>query len=285
MRCYKIVGMRTFALAILVATALAGPVNAQVTVTYVANEGYMITDGERTVLIDALFDAGLKPYPRIPDEMRPSLEGAQPPFDQVDLVLTTHYHRDHFGPKAVNRHLTANKEALYISTEQAVEQVDRIASKDVADRTEAVALGHNESVWLERNGVRVRVMDLHHGISRPDRNYGYLFDLGGMTMIHIGDTEAIISDFDAHKLGDVEIDIAFLPSWFLRTKKWSVVTKERLNADVIIIMHMAEPGAPSDYFGQYGSYDKSLAAMQEAFPQAVVFEAQGASLTFEPKRD
>ncbi len=77
---------------------VASPLPAELEITYVANEGFLLAGGGKKVLIDALFDGGIAGYPTIPDELRPSLEQARPPFDGVDLVLATHFHGDHFGP-------------------------------------------------------------------------------------------------------------------------------------------------------------------------------------------
>ena len=47
--------------------------------------------------------------------------------DNVDLILATHNHADHFDPIAVGRHLRANPEARFVSTKQAVKSLrDRV---------------------------------------------------------------------------------------------------------------------------------------------------------------
>ena len=56
--------------------ALLLPVNvlAQLELTYIGNEGFMISDGQHKILIDALYGNGLKGYVVVPKATRDSLE-------------------------------------------------------------------------------------------------------------------------------------------------------------------------------------------------------------------
>ena len=71
------------------------------TVEYLANEGVLISSGSSSVLIDGLFGDGLPGYATVPPAVRDSLERALGRFGDIDLVLVTHVHRDHFSAPAV----------------------------------------------------------------------------------------------------------------------------------------------------------------------------------------
>src|SRR5687768_12633750 len=77
-------------------------------ITYLANEGVMLSSGGATVLIDALFGEGLRGYGVVSKPTRVRLEGATAPFDRVSAVLTTHIHPDHFDASGVAAHLGAH---------------------------------------------------------------------------------------------------------------------------------------------------------------------------------
>ena len=55
----------------------------------------------RRFLIDAPIREGLAPYATSPAAERASLEGARAPYADVDAILITHWHEDHFSPEAV----------------------------------------------------------------------------------------------------------------------------------------------------------------------------------------
>ncbi len=67
-----------------------------VSVTYLANEGFLLAAGPLQVLIDGLFDDGIDGYPAVPEAIRQRLEAGSGPWAVIDLVLATHHHGDHF---------------------------------------------------------------------------------------------------------------------------------------------------------------------------------------------
>ena len=67
--------------------ALASP--PTVDVTFLANEGVLLSAGETRVVIDGLFRP-YKTYAVMPAADRERLETSQPPFDGIDLVLVSH---------------------------------------------------------------------------------------------------------------------------------------------------------------------------------------------------
>ena len=61
-----------------------------VVITNIINAGFMISSGYTNVLIDAIIDMPIS------DLVDQALEAAQSPFDEIDLVMVTHVHGDHF---------------------------------------------------------------------------------------------------------------------------------------------------------------------------------------------
>ena len=124
----------------LAPTATPAPTNTSaptadlsgIRVTFVGNSGFLITVGDQEVLIDALFE-GL------------------PPFDDVDLILATHDHPDHFSATLVEQYLQNNPQAIFMSTKQAASQLTGFG-----DRVIAVDPVAGSPVNLEANGIRSR---------------------------------------------------------------------------------------------------------------------------------
>lgn len=272
---------------LLVASVLiaATVTRGQVEVTYIANEGFLLEGGGKKVLVDALFDGGVTGYPNIPETMRPKLEGAKAPFDGVDLVLTTHEHADHFGPRAVVRHLTANGKAHFLSTPRAAERVRARLGKtpEVRKRVHHALPDEGKTVTTTHGGVKVRVLRLHHGRGRNVRNLGFLIELGGLKLLHVGDTEVVGKEIAPLGLAKEKIDVALLPAWLLTYPHWRKMVRDDIKPRAIVVMHMPVKTAPASYFGSDKSYAKRVAIIRREFPKAKIFEKAGESATWERK--
>ncbi len=85
-------------------TVSAHAQHSKVDVTYVGNAGYLINIGDKKILIDALFKGFAGNY-ELPQEVQLKLTNAQPPFDDVDLILVTHAHGDHIDLSMERQHM------------------------------------------------------------------------------------------------------------------------------------------------------------------------------------
>ncbi len=151
---------------------------------------------------------------RMPKELPELLVNAVPPFDDVDLILVTHDHLDHFDAGMVRHYLQVNQHATVISTTQIAAKLpnfkDRVISLDASE-------GNPDQV--EINDIQVKAIYLTHGKQAGGViNFGYLISVHGIKLFHAGDiddTDIGLSYLKAYKLTEENIDIAFLPYWML----------------------------------------------------------------------
>ena len=101
------------------------PDTQRVTITYIANEGVLISSGDKQVLIDGLHREYKPDYAFPPKNLLTALETAQPPYNEIDLVLVSHLHLDHFHPESVGLHLKNNPRAQLLSSEQIADGVKK----------------------------------------------------------------------------------------------------------------------------------------------------------------
>src|SRR5262245_28867439 len=94
-----------------------------VTITFLANEGVMLSSGRQKVLIAALFLKYGPEYTVPDDSTQVSLQRARPPFDSVDVVLVTHRHGDHFHPVPIAAQLRANPRATLLTSQQVIDSL------------------------------------------------------------------------------------------------------------------------------------------------------------------
>ncbi|MGD9100655.1 MAG: SUMF1/EgtB/PvdO family nonheme iron enzyme [Anaerolineae bacterium] len=237
-------------------------------ITYIGNAGFLIASSDDKVLVDALY-RGCCGY-TIPSERRTLMEQALPPFDGVDLILTTHVHADHFDPLVVGAHLENNPHAILVSTEQVVNQLRSVfpGFDDVRDRARAVQLTEGERTQATLNGIELEMLNLPHSPDadggRPE-HMGFLFSVGGVKLLHLGDSEATLSELRVYQLPDENIDVAFVPYPYLIERGNHKAVREGIQAKQIIATHLAVAGESREWICD---------SIEAYFPEAVVFHAE-----------
>jgi L-ascorbate metabolism protein UlaG (beta-lactamase superfamily) len=251
-------------------------------ITYLANEGFLISGGGKKILLDGLFREGVKGYAAPSAPVREKLEKAAALFDSVDLALATHYHADHFDPMAVSRHLSSNPQALFVSTPQAVEKLKAAEPQfaSLKSRVIAAAPKEGERVRITHRGIAAQALNVHHGRNRPIENLGFLVEIAGRKLLHIGDAEATAADLATYELQKEAIDIAFVPYWYFLSDGLKKAVSEQLRPRHIVVMHIPPQNEEDDWIKQRGGWTKVLNGIRADFPNAVIFEREMESKKF-----
>jgi L-ascorbate metabolism protein UlaG (beta-lactamase superfamily) len=183
-------------------------------VRYIANAGILFTSGTTRLLVDALVRNGIPPYATPDAAERRRLEAAQPPFADVNAVLVTHWHEDHFNAEAVASHLVRNARAVLVSSHEVAERVAR-AAVAVSDRLRPVTPPPGQAEAIDIAGLRVHVLRLRHNPARrmPDQHVGFLVE-GCRTLLHVGDADPEPSNFTRLETLP-RVDVAALPFWYM----------------------------------------------------------------------
>jgi len=235
-----------------------------VKVTYIANEGVLIETKGKKILIDGLHRKYKDAYAFPPDELREKLEGAKAPYNDLDLLLVSHLHGDHFHPISIGNHLQNNQRAILASSEQIVDSVknDFENSTEIESRVKLVSHKWKTFSQQEINGVRIKFLGLRHGGDRfkSTENFGHLIEADGSKFLHIGDADMTDENFSTYKLNEEKIDIAFIPYWFLLSKGGRDLVKRQFDPEHIIAVHVS----PSEV----ESVSKEL---KEYYPDITVF--------------
>ncbi len=233
-----------------------------VIVTYIANEGFLIETGSHKILVDALFGNIKGNWCDQPgDSVTHLMLKGIPPFDNVDLVLVTHKHSDHFNASMVIDFLTNSRKSILICPGQVNEILQRNAGYSMVSqrihpfesrrsydtsvsiyKTDVRILRINHGSWLETDSVTGTKYDIHRDVE----NFGYIIGVDGFSLFHSGDGSASAKQqFEMYRVGTKEFDIAFVDRTFLR-KEGQELLNEYIHSRNIIFMHV-EPGKAAYY--------------------------------------
>ena len=219
-----------------------GPNNASCTITYIANEGVLISSGGKQVLIDGLHREYKPEYLFPPPNLLTALETARPPYNQIDLVLVSHLHLDHFHPESVGLHLKNNPKAQLVSSDQIADGLkkDFAGYAEIEPRIHRVTPEWKTKAEFSSGGIKLQVLGLHHGSPQFSwiQNLGYVVDINGKKFLHIGDADMTAENFASFHLEKENIDVAFIPFWFLVSEEGRTLVRQQFNPKQVIAVHV-----------------------------------------------
>jgi L-ascorbate metabolism protein UlaG (beta-lactamase superfamily) len=116
---------------------------------------------------------------------------------------------------------------------------------------------------IEIPGVKVTAFPLSHGTRKAARiqNFGHLVEMGGVSVLHIGDAAMNPADFEREGLGQRKVDVALIPFLYFQPGPGAELIKRYLDAPLKIAVHIPP-----------GELDEVKAYMAEAYPKVLIFE-------------
>ena len=185
--------------------------NEQMEIYYIGNEGFLISYGSKKVLIDAIHKHPW--YLFTPENVLNKMMDSQPPFENIDLLLVTHSHGDHFDPHLTAQFLSHNPSTILLSDPRVIERLKRVMKEDfrkISKRVKNIDLGFGEAAALTAHGIHLKALWLSHGY--PDYlNLGFIINFNGITLFHPGDMHTELSKeyLKALHIENEGIDIVF----------------------------------------------------------------------------
>jgi L-ascorbate metabolism protein UlaG (beta-lactamase superfamily) len=260
------------------------------TIQYIANEGFLIEVGDAKILIDAIFDDRTITYAHVPNEKTLArMTKSQEPFEDVDAILVTHWHRDHFSTGPVSERLFNDSASVFVGPPQAVDEL-RIVAPDLegfSTRVREIDVELFGSATLEVSGISIRAIRFRHSAymvtdeatgTQYNRHEGvenliYLIEMHGVRFLHVGDATLTqnLEFFTGEPFPEGTIDFVFL-EYFDWSEETKAILDRWMQPEHVVFMHLpAEPEKIDQIERRLGSI----------FPNAVVFDEPLQVRTFE----
>lgn len=238
-----------------VSTRLATPME----ITYIDNDSFLIAANGQKVLMDVHRTT-------MPREVRDLIAQALPPFDDVDLVLVTRAHSDHFDPQLVGAYLEQNPNAVFASTEEAVDNLRSLFLdlEGLQERTKIFEPEKGERMRATLNGIDLDILNIPHGVEIT--NLGFIVSIGGRKLLHTGDM-VDVADLESYELARENIDIALVPYFYLIedefwTEDGQSTVLEAIQAEQIVPIHYS----PTEW-----NVESVLEELATRLPESILF--------------
>ena len=208
-----------FASADLAPEAAAEPVEIRM----IANMGVLIGRGHNQVLIDAIFTDVYDGRFRIPSEsdLQDMAEG-QGGFSEVDLLLFTHMHGDHFNAEEVAQVSTG---VFVLGPDQVLDAVRAQGSDGVQvfdpGIDEPYVLAYSDT-RPDGGDMRVEARPVYH--MDEIENWAFAITFGETTVLHLGDANPDGADLSIWS--DVDVDAVLYPVWFAMSDEGNALLEQ-----------------------------------------------------------
>ena len=247
----------------------------------IANEGFLISSGRHVVLIDALFRA-TAPYPdffqEAPSEnLLERMIAGDGEFAQVDLVLASHVHRDHFDAETTCAFLVRHPETVLVGTDGVAAALAAVPGFDeIAERVVVPIRTRGSCRQSEIEGIDLTACLVPHAGGGDPDNLIFVVNMDGFRFLHEGDADMTSAAFRSLDLGEKGLDLCFMHGWYAYGGGRSIVT-ELLRPRELVLMHHRWVQAPEER--EYLEQLRPEAAAE--LPPVTVFAAELERTTFQ----
>jgi L-ascorbate metabolism protein UlaG (beta-lactamase superfamily) len=244
---------------------LSTGLQADVTITKLANAGVVIADGETRVMIDGMVVEPYSVYGSLPPEAIPSFNQALADFASIDIALVSHRHHEHNQPEFACGFMQASRSTVLYTSGQVIGLMREKCREfmTTSPRVHEIDPQYGAPRVIEAPGVKITVFPLSHGTRKDARiqNFGHLVEMGGTSVLHLGDAAMNPEDFERAGLGQRKVDVALIPFLYFQPGPGAELVRRYLDAPLKIAVHIP----PSEV-------QEVKAYMAESYPKVIVFE-------------
>ena len=240
------------------------------TATYLGNEAVLVTGTKSKVLFDPFFHNNFGQYQLVPEDIRSAIMQGNAPYDDIDVIVISHAHGDHFAADDVLAYLLAFPNTKLVAPQQAVDALTELKnSQAIMPQVLSVklALGDKPTQILVGDITIQAVRIPHAGWPGRANVENLVFRVAlddDLTVMHMGDADANDNHFLPYKTFWQEriSDTAFPPYWFFSSAEGNDILEIIINAREHIGVHvpMLVPKSlkkgTKDYFSKPGEKRK-----------------------------
>ena len=211
-----------------------------VSLTYILNEGFLLQSRGKKVLIDGIFEKFVwEDYYGVPSsEVLHQQTNALPPFDNINALLVSHIHTDHLEPRYTFQHLTNDPNAMLIGPPSVYNTIQSANGSNfwmVTNQIVQAVPTNGSSTNVVIGDMTFKVVGLRS--DDPVQNVGFLFTLGGLRFLHVGDTTST-NLFDYQPMVGEEIDVAMINCILFTRPQGVQEVMNLLKPRTMLVMHV-----------------------------------------------
>ncbi len=239
-------------------------------IVYEANMGFFIETNHKMLSIDLLCNPEGYPYLPTNAETLEAVTTAKAPFADMDCMLHTHWHPDHFDASHIESYLRAGGKAKILLPRQTADlinksYVSRFQEQFILldDNMDGKRVYEDQDLTISAYGFS------HEGKDSEDVDtWGYLIQLEGKTIFHVGDARIQDKNYEKWGFNAMDLDLLIVPFPYIARKDGVTLIKKHLDAKKIIVSHL--PPEEKDEFAWRAITIRRAGREKEKFDEIAV---------------
>jgi len=248
-------------------------------ITYVSNAGVLININDKKILIDGLCTSKVRSYKSTPLEIREKIINGVPPFDNIDIMLITHQHSDHFDANLVCSFLEQSSDTVVIANKEVISNIrECMLSTNTINLIELSTSVHSIEK-INVNGVEIQSISMvHEGEDYMDvNNLCFLIEYD-VKILHLGDAAPVIENFELLNLKQYKLDVLIANFPYVSIPRAREIIKNYTDTQKILVVHL--PHKDLDKFNWIRVAKKSYERNKDSFIPTIFMEEIGMTINF-----
>lgn len=217
-----------------------------ISITHIANCGFLIEIDGHKIIVDGLFKHGHDHY-SVPDTITQELlVSNQAPFNEIDLILVSHTHEDHFDKGMVIECMLNNPSVHLLCPQQVIDSINNeSAYQTIKPRIIECTPDTFKTQVIHIGNIAIHACRFAHpGERHKDvQNIAYLVSANGKSIFHSADIDPVkIDKYSGVKLNEMNIDVGLLNEDFAKIEN-AGLAREFINAKYNVAMHLTKDEA------------------------------------------
>ena len=231
----------------------------------IANTAVDVRMNGQHVLIDAPYREIYEEDMPLPAEVLEMVETGQGAYADVDALLISHGHKDHFSAEAIARmaqHLPQLKIVGNTEMDQALANILPTEQRLAHEK------GATAPYVYRLEGLTITALPFTHGRGNEDvDNLAFLLVGEHTRLLHLGDSFASFEDVADLISEPIVVDVLFAPWWYMLKEENFAELLRMVDAKTIIPTHMPNPNVPFAPFDRVGGHDAARAIIGARDPR------------------
>lgn len=194
---------------------------AVITITFIANTGVLMCYAGVRMLLDGIQFHQIAPFDSTPDELYLSMLKGEGEWRDIDYLLFSHEHPDHFSPAKTIPYIESNRVRGVFLPQSGSDALLNLHKTLLETNTSRITLtpdsGNRQFELVD--GITLHVIPTRHmGEAFQDaEHYSFFCSLGGKGVLFTGDAEPLPENFGV--LANERVDVAFVNPLFFHDKR------------------------------------------------------------------